>query len=111
MLCLVKAEAGVKVGLFLRYDCMGCPAWVHAAYDIHCQQAAKPGVYTLRKRDQDTFLRHHHSVGWDDLFKLGPITTTAPLAPFLVDGQLQLQVVMRSVDGVTCGDVDDGTCS
>lgn len=38
--------------------------------------------------------------GDPDFFQLGAITSTEPLGPFLVDGQLQLQPRLLSLDGM-----------
>lgn len=100
----------MKVGLYTACASAGNPAWVHAVYELLSQQADKPGVYTSCGLDKDTYTQANLGFVREDFFKLGPIiTSTAPLAPFLEEGQLQVQVVMHSVDGVTCGDVGDGT--
>lgn len=78
----------------------GVPSFVRAEYELRSQKASSSEVYSMHA--SNTFDAARTYMGWPDFFQLGPITTTAPLAPFMVDGQLQLDAVVHRVDGVAC---------
>lgn len=103
---LLKAEGNTAatLGLFLRYGgtapCrMQSLPWVRIDFELCAQTAATPGVFSLVDSFSHTF---GPTTGWGqpDFYELGPISSSHPLTPFLVGGELKLKLHIKKVDGV-----------
>lgn len=104
---LLKAagSTSVVVGLFLM--CNGVMSeprtkpWVHIKFQFFSQPASTRRVSCFKNlSSQRTFSTQADNWGSQNFFGLGPISTTDPLQPFLVDGQLKLRPVITQIDGV-----------
>lgn len=89
-----------EVGLHLRraikpqdWDCE-----LEVLYDFAlCSKAAATGAYTYKSRNHQLFVSPSSGRGCRDFFLVSPVSSSAGLARYLVDGQLWLKAAFKEV--------------
>lgn len=73
----------------------------HTQLSSQHQVAPQLGMFSYARHSiNHTFVTTETGAGYPDFFQLGPISTTASLQPFLVDGQLKMRAVIKQLDGM-----------